>query len=41
MVAQGKMSQAEFDKWQAETPANIPDRVSGGPIKKIKKAKKI
>lgn len=31
MVASGKMSQAEFDKWNSETPANIPQKVAPKP----------
>ena len=28
LVAQGKMSQDEFDKWQAETPPDLPERIT-------------
>jgi len=40
LVAEGKMSQATFDKWQSETPKDIPERSSNKPIK-IKKMKVI
>jgi hypothetical protein len=27
LVSQGKMSQETFNEWNAETPANLPDRL--------------
>lgn len=43
MVKEGKMSQAEFDEWNSETPAKIPERIGGGggKVKMVKKAKVI
>lgn len=40
MVAEGKMSQAQFDEWNSETPSKLPDRIGRG-RKFVKKAKVI
>jgi hypothetical protein len=40
LVKDGKMSQAQFDEWNSETPAKIPDRL-GKSRKFVKKAKVI
>lgn len=40
MVAEGKMSQETFNKWQSETPDKLPERLNNS-AKKIKKVKKI
>ena len=40
LVAEGKMTQEQFDEWDKGTPAKIPDRV-GASRKFVKKAKVI
>lgn len=46
LVKEGKMSQATFDKWQAETPSHkpLPNKVTkngSGKIQKVKRIKEI
>lgn len=43
LVKEGKMPQAEFDKWTAETPNlhALPERLQPVRIKKAKKARTI
>jgi hypothetical protein len=31
LVKQGKIKQSEFDKWNSETPAKLPERVRPKP----------
>jgi len=40
MVASGEMTQAEFDRWQSETPKHIPERVAPKKRKKDKPVKR-
>jgi hypothetical protein len=32
MVKQGKITQKTFDEWNAETPANIPEKAAKKPM---------
>jgi hypothetical protein len=38
-VKSGKWSQAQFDEWNRETPANIPERAPGASPKTVKTVK--
>ena len=39
LVKDGKMSQETFDKWEKNSPKDLPDRITNNPLK-IKKVKR-
>lgn len=41
MVKQGKMTQAEFDKWNHQTPKKIPERVGKKEITSVQELRAI